>query len=71
MIPDDLNLVTREVHIFIEKFFPEQQSRGLPGGSVMKKAPAGAEDTVQSLTREDPTSCRAPGLVLPRARAPQ
>ena len=71
MIPDDLNLVTREVHVFIEKFFPEKQSRGFPGGSVVKKTPASAEDTVQSLTQEDPTRCRVPGPVLPRARAPQ
>ena len=45
MIPDDLNLVTREVHVFIEKFFPEKRSGGFPGGSVVKNTPASAEDT--------------------------
>ena len=45
MIPDDLNLVTREVHVFIEKFFPEKQNGGFPGGSVVKNTPASAEDT--------------------------
>ncbi|KAB0359744.1 hypothetical protein FD754_003900, partial [Muntiacus muntjak] len=35
------------------------ETRGFPGGSVVKNRPANAGDTIRSLIQEDPTCCRA------------